>query len=164
LKLASDILGKMDSAATFHPTVPVYLVPTHLTLSGVIPRFSAFAIDWLIVLSTDWAVFLTYHIVTQKPLEAWEAAFFQMLYVWIWMGYNVAMISLSGQTFGKKLMRIKVVGEDGSKLTTSQVVVRETIGRFLSTVFFEVGYFWMIFDKNRQTWHDMLAKSIVIKA
>lgn len=154
----------MDATATFRPTQPVYVVPTHLTLTGVIPRFIAFAVDWIIILSVDWALFLTYHIVTQRPLEAWEGPFFQMLYVLMWMGYNIFMINNSGQTFGKKLMRIKVVGEDGKRLSLMQVVVRETVGRFLSTIFFEIGYLWMIFDKNRQTWHDMLAKSIVIQA
>jgi uncharacterized RDD family membrane protein YckC len=153
----------MDSTATFHPSTPAYVVPTHLTLTGVIPRFVAFTVDWVIVLSVDWAIFLTYHIATQRPLGEWEALFFQWLYVIMWMGYNIVMINMSGQTFGKKLLGIKVVGEDGKKLTLLQTIARETIGRFLSTVFFEIGYLWMIFDKNRQTWHDMLAKTIVIK-
>lgn len=153
----------MDTSVTFNPSAPAYVVPAHLTLVGVISRFFAFAIDVIIALSLDWAVFLTYHIVTQRPLSEWEGPFFQLLYGLIWMGYNILLTHSQGQTFGGKLFRTKVVSEDGKNLTLLQIVARETIGRFLSTSLFDIGYLWSFFDKNRQTWHDLLAKTIVIK-
>jgi uncharacterized RDD family membrane protein YckC len=41
--------------------------------------------------------------------------------------------------------------------------VRETFGRFASGAFFGLGYFWAIFDKNAQGWHDKLAGTVVIR-
>jgi uncharacterized RDD family membrane protein YckC len=35
---------------------------------------------------------------------------------------------------------------------------------FLSGQILGLGYFWMLWDDNDQTWHDKIVKSIVVKA
>jgi len=37
------------------------------------------------------------------------------------------------------------------------------IGRFLSGLFLGLGYFWALFDRNAQAWHDKLAGTVVIQ-
>jgi uncharacterized RDD family membrane protein YckC len=44
-----------------------------------------------------------------------------------------------------------------------KMFLREIVGRFLSGLFFGLGYFWSLFDKNAQAWHDKLAGTVVIK-
>lgn len=38
----------------------------------------------------------------------------------------------------------------------------EIIGRFLSGLFFGLGYLWALFDKNGQEWHDKLTGIVVL--
>lgn len=73
----------------------------------------------------------------------------------LWVNWN-------GQTLGKKLMKIKVVKEDGTALTYSDAVVRY-LGYIVSTVVLFIGYLWIIWDEKKQGWHDKIAKTLVVK-
>ncbi len=77
--------------------------------------------------------------------------------------YYVLMTYKFGATLGKMAMNIAVRHEDGSSLSLVDVLLREVVGKFLSTIVFALGYFWMIWDPKKQTWHDKLAKSVVVK-
>lgn len=70
--------------------------------------------------------------------------------------------SMGGQTIGKWLMGIRVVNKSGSCLSVSKSALR-WCGYKLSAVFIYIGFLWMLLDKNRQTWHDKLATSYVIR-
>lgn len=43
------------------------------------------------------------------------------------------------------------------------MILRETIGKFLSGLVLGLGYFWAIWDKDSQAWHDKIAGTVVIK-
>ncbi len=78
--------------------------------------------------------------------------------------YYVFMISKYGATVGKKLMKIRVQNIDtGANLTFVEAILREFIGKLLSSIIFLLGYFWMLWDPKKQTWHDKIAKSIVVQ-
>jgi uncharacterized RDD family membrane protein YckC len=34
--------------------------------------------------------------------------------------------------------------------------------RFWSAFFFYIGYLWMLWDREKQTWHDKVARSVVV--
>lgn len=71
--------------------------------------------------------------------------------------------SSSGQTVGKRATGIRVVDiNGGGPIGHNRAVVR-WLGRFLSTIVFFLGYFWMLWDPERQTWHDKLAGSVVVR-
>jgi uncharacterized RDD family membrane protein YckC len=36
------------------------------------------------------------------------------------------------------------------------------VGRILSAIVCLLGYFWMLWDKEKQTWHDKFAASVVV--
>ena len=82
---------------------------------------------------------------------AFALAFFLIM----WVNYD-------GATPGKKLMAIKIIRADGSKITYPVALVR-CIGYFLSTFIFMLGYLWVIWDKKKQGWHDKIAGTIVVK-
>jgi uncharacterized RDD family membrane protein YckC len=71
-----------------------------------------------------------------------------------------------GQTFGKKMMKIHVIClvQDGVQVDLSlrQVLVREVLGKFISTLVLFLGFFWAIWDKNGQAWHDKISKTRVV--
>lgn len=69
-----------------------------------------------------------------------------------------------GQTVGKQLMGIRVVKRDGTAITIWEAILRTVIGYSLSNLVIGTGYFWMLSDAQSQTWHDMVADTIVVDA
>lgn len=75
--------------------------------------------------------------------------------------YFIIMLYYGGATIGKKLMKIKVVSTNGNKLTFLNIIYRETIGKYLSSIFF-IGYIMIICDKYKKGLHDILCDTQVI--
>jgi len=73
------------------------------------------------------------------------------------VGYYVGMIGLSGQTLGKRIMGLRVVGPDGDSPGILRALLRETIGRFCSAIVCMLGYLWVLWDSEQQAWHDKIA-------
>jgi uncharacterized RDD family membrane protein YckC len=80
------------------------------------------------------------------------------------LAYYIYFTYKYGATLGKKVMKIKIVREDGQPMTILTVILREVVGKFVSSVLLCLGYFWVMWDKKKQGWHDKIAKTIVIKA
>lgn len=76
--------------------------------------------------------------------------------------YFATMHRMSGQTLGKKVMGVKVIRYDGSLVTWPQSFGRE-IAKILSGLIIYLGYLWMLWEKERRTWHDLIAKTHVVK-
>ncbi|MBA3788306.1 MAG: RDD family protein [Actinobacteria bacterium] len=70
--------------------------------------------------------------------------------------------SASGQTLGKKALGIRVLSlKDGGPIGYGRAFIRY-IGRIVSAIPLLLGYFWMLWDKEKQTWHDKFAGSVVV--
>jgi uncharacterized RDD family membrane protein YckC len=68
----------------------------------------------------------------------------------------------SGATLGKRAVGIRVVDFDtGSPIGYGRAFVRY-IGRFVSLVVVLLGYLWMLWDKEKQCWHDKFASDVVV--
>lgn len=82
----------------------------------------------------------------------------------IFVVYFLAFWTLYGATPGKMIQGLKVISTDAQKeqfgLGTS--VVR-LIGYVISWVVFLLGFLWIIWDKDKQGWHDKMAKTYVVK-
>jgi uncharacterized RDD family membrane protein YckC len=70
--------------------------------------------------------------------------------------------SPSGQTVGKRALGIRVIDLDGGGSIGHGRAFIRWIGRFVSSVVLLLGYFWMIWDREKQTWHDKFANSVVV--
>jgi uncharacterized RDD family membrane protein YckC len=67
-----------------------------------------------------------------------------------------------GQTLGKRALNIRVIAlRDGRPIGYARALVRY-IGRIFSTIPLFLGYFWMLWDSEKQTWHDKLASAVVV--
>jgi uncharacterized RDD family membrane protein YckC len=76
--------------------------------------------------------------------------------------YYVYFEGNSGQTPGKRVMRLRVVGaNDGAPIGYGRALVR-TLGHYISAFVFFGGYLTMRSDPKRQCWHDKMANTIVI--
>jgi uncharacterized RDD family membrane protein YckC len=87
------------------------------------------------------------------------------LAVLLLIGYIVGAIILffRGTTPGKKALGMYVVREDGRPAGFGTMLLREWIGRWLSGLVFGLGYLWILWDKDRQAWHDKLASTYVVE-
>lgn len=78
-------------------------------------------------------------------------------------GYFIGLEgSPSGQTLGKRALGIRVVDlATGGPVGPGRAAIRY-VGRLVSGVVFALGYLWMLWDDQKQTWHDKMATTVVI--
>jgi uncharacterized RDD family membrane protein YckC len=69
----------------------------------------------------------------------------------------------TGQTFGKRALGIRVYDFTGGAgpIGYGRAFVR-WLGRIVSSIPCYLGYLWMLWDKEKQTWHDKLASAVVV--
>jgi uncharacterized RDD family membrane protein YckC len=69
-----------------------------------------------------------------------------------------------GKTPGKALCGIRVADKrNGSFPGMGRMLLRETLGKFVSGLFLLFGYFWAILDRDSQAWHDKIAGTVVLR-
>lgn len=76
--------------------------------------------------------------------------------------YGAAMWKLRGTTIGGIVCNLKVVRLDGREINWDTSIVR-ALGCFLSLAFAGLGFLWIIFDEGRQSWHDKIAGTAVVR-
>lgn len=88
---------------------------------------------------------------------------------WIVLGINVALLVTKmsywnvGTTYGKSYMRLKIVDETTRQpLSFKKMLLRQTIGMLVSTVILNIGFIWIVIDRDRQGWHDKIFNDVVI--
>ena len=69
-----------------------------------------------------------------------------------------------GATIGRKTLGIKLVKVDTDETVGFWRAVGRQFARIPSSFICYLGYFWMIWDSDSQTWHDKIVKTQVIKA
>lgn len=76
--------------------------------------------------------------------------------------YFIFLVGRTGQTIGRKVLGIKVVDKhNGQPIGAGRAFVRFIMG-FVSSSACLLGYLWMLWDEEKQTWHDKVADSYVI--
>lgn len=69
----------------------------------------------------------------------------------------------TGQTWGRKIVGVKVVRqEDGAVLGVGMAFGRTFLANLLGQLCL-LNYLWMIWDAEKQTWHDKIVHSVVIR-
>jgi len=72
--------------------------------------------------------------------------------------------SEKGKTIGMGMMNIRVVTNEGGNMSFAMAGFRGTVGYYVSSFVFYLGFLWMLFDDNQQTWHDLMFGTQVVKA
>lgn len=146
-------------------------VELHYVLANIGNRFLAAAIDHLIQTVTiiivivaagalgGWQLF--------SSMEAWTAALTVLVVFGIYWGYFVAFETLwSGQTPGKRMMRLRVVREDGRPVRFFEVFVRNLLRvaiDFQPLPSYAIGVVSIIFSARSKRVGDFVAGTVVIK-
>jgi uncharacterized RDD family membrane protein YckC len=67
-----------------------------------------------------------------------------------------------GQTPGMSALGIRVISFDGSGAIGYGRAFIRFIGGYVSTIPIFLGFFWMLWDKEKQCWHDKFASDVVV--
>ncbi|GAC1323405.1 MAG: RDD family protein [Thermoleophilaceae bacterium] len=68
----------------------------------------------------------------------------------------------TGQTLGKRALGIRVVDLSGGGAIGYPRAFIRYIGKIISSIPLLLGFFWMLWDSQKQTWHDKLATTVVV--
>jgi uncharacterized RDD family membrane protein YckC len=69
----------------------------------------------------------------------------------------------NGQTVGKMALGIRVIDVGSDEPIGHYRAFIRCAGRILSGTFL-LGYLWMLWNEEKQTWHDKMARSVVVSA
>jgi uncharacterized RDD family membrane protein YckC len=79
--------------------------------------------------------------------------------------YYTTMIGKTGQTIGKKATSVRVVdATSGAPIGNGRALGRFLFAGFISGNVCALGYLWALWDPRKQTWHDKVVSSVVVKA
>ena len=126
-----------------------------LKLSPPGKRFSAFILDIFIFL---FIFFLAGVIMVFTGVIGLLAGLGLMISYVIWE----FVLFARGMTPGKKLLGMKVVMLDGRPAGFLTMLIRNWIGKYISSMMMGIGFVWIIFDRNNQGLHDKLVGTCVV--
>lgn len=78
------------------------------------------------------------------------------------LAYFAGMWAWKGTTVGGVVLNLKVVRLDDRPVTFAVALVRG-LASVLSVIVLFLGFLWMIWDRDKQTWHDKIAGTVVIR-
>jgi uncharacterized RDD family membrane protein YckC len=80
-----------------------------------------------------------------------------------WVIYHLVLWSWKGTTLGGIVFGLRLVRTDGQPITFAVALVR-LLGSFFSAVVLGLGFFWAGWTQDKQSWHDKIAGTVVVKA
>jgi uncharacterized RDD family membrane protein YckC len=146
-------------------------VELHFILASVGNRFLAAAIDHIIqilLIIIAALIFLWAAGWSQvSSLGVWAAALLVLVVFAIYWGYFVLLETIwSGQTIGKRLMKLRVIREDGRPVRFFEVFVRNLLRLlvdFMPPGTYAIGVVSIIFSSQSKRIGDFVAGTVVIK-
>ena len=90
------------------------------------------------------------------------ASHFPPVFLLAWAAYHVGMWTWKGTTIGGIVMGIKVVRTDGREVDFAVALVR-AIASVFSALVFGLGFFWAGWSRDKQSWHDKIAGTMVVR-
>jgi uncharacterized RDD family membrane protein YckC len=79
------------------------------------------------------------------------------------LAYFAGMWTWKGTTIGGIVLNLKVVRLDAQPVTFAVALVRG-LASALSVIVFFVGFLWIVMDRDKQTWHDKIAGTVVVRS
>jgi len=89
---------------------------------------------------------------------------FTFEYLLIKILYQTFFVYQYGATLGKIFMKIQVVDALTMQRPVFSSALNRAVFRIISEMIFYLGFVWAFYDKNRQSWHDKTARTLVVNA
>ena len=141
------------------------LSQSNLELATLQKRAAAFFIDELL-LSLIFLFILWDKIAATGESEAIVSLVnaFTFEYLLIKIIYQTFFVYQYGATLGKIFMKIQVVDALTMQRPIFSSALNRAVFRIISEMIFYLGFVWAFYDKNRQSWHDKTARTLVVNA
>lgn len=163
---------------------PSSLLPTPPDLpeyAGFGERFIAFIIDALIMAAIFIVLYLPFALlmgdngsggkvdvdffflnVSLRTGSRAETVIVMSLGILVFFAYPIILLQWNQRTLGMRLFALRLVGEKGDDARFWAVAAR-VLAAIISALVIYIGYLWALFDKDNRTWHDIIARTCVIK-
>ncbi len=151
----------MAATAPASVSAPAGPITADLERAGFWIRTLALAIDWIVVA-------VVWHLLGDFFRPAlWFFPLHRIVYdgdhtsLLVIAAYAAVLWKVKGSTVGGLICNLHVVRLDGRPIDWPTAVVR-ALGCFLSLIAVGLGFIWVAFDPERQSWHDKIAGTTVV--
>lgn len=146
-------------------------VAVDLPLAGLGSRAMAWLVDVALLGAAGLVLYFAFTFLVPDPVEAVlavsstaRAVAVVVLFAVLWVYWTAMEVAWQGQTFGKRLVRIRVVKADGSPVTLFESAVRNLLRvvDFLPLCY-PVGVASMLIDRRHRRLGDLLAGTVLVR-
>jgi uncharacterized RDD family membrane protein YckC len=132
--------------------------------AGFLRRVLALIYDSLVIVGIVLFLTLVLVLFNGSYAESGSFASFLQFFILIFSGpifYSYFWLN-KGQTIGMQAWKIRLISINETKLNAKQTFIRCLIS-VISFLFFGIGYFWILYDKNNLSWSDIVTKTKIVK-
>ncbi|AIF68100.1 hypothetical protein GZ22_16630 [Terribacillus saccharophilus] len=132
--------------------------------AGFWMRFWAYIVDLIVVFSLTGLIVKPFTMIDSfREATLWLWSVSGLLGGVIFFAYFLFMTKWRGQTLGKMIFGLRVIRKDGERLSWSDTLIREVVGRFIHRLLFLFFLYAVVaFTPRKQGLHDMFADTLVI--
>ncbi|WP_086662845.1 RDD family protein [Lentzea kentuckyensis] len=134
-------------------------------------RFVAYLIDVAAPLVVVYVLVLVLGLIGASTGDSGIAIIFGIISLVLWLGYAGFVIwntiikqGQTGQTIGKKIAKIKLVGEETQQPIGGGTVFVRQLCHIVDALPCYAGFFAPLWEPKKQTWADKIMKTIVVNA
>ena len=138
------------------PAKPV----SDLAPAGLLRRLAAMFYDALLILAI-WMVTLLVMVAANggEPVLGAPVQTLLFLEAFTFFGY---FWSAAGQTAGMRAWRLRLVSNEGGRISLHQATLRFAVA-LVAFGAFGIGYFWALIDRQGRTWPDLASHSRMVR-
>ena len=147
--------------------------------AGFLRRIAAMGYDSLLVFSLLFGATALYQLIAEQFLAAptptdigtdtvihqiepiASGPLFTLYLLLVMIAFFVFFWCKSGQTLGMQAWRLRIDNLEGGRLSLGQALIRILMAA-VSAACFGLGYLWILFDRDKRSWHDICSKSHVV--
>jgi uncharacterized RDD family membrane protein YckC len=139
------------------------LVRGGLSIAGSAKRIKAYVIDEVLITMIIMAAFWD-SLAREENIEVVIQTINSLFFVVIGLKvvYHTLFVYLYGASLGKIIARCIVVGYDDFAKPGFMASFIRANGRIVSEMIFYIGFIWAFMNEERQTWHDKMARTLVL--
>jgi len=161
--------------AAAQPNAAPAIAPTAPRYGGFWRRLGAFFVDLVLIFALSALMTAMGYVGYKVGLAAHNRAvslgnagplvlLLTLAGIFLTTGYFVVFHGMDGQTVGKRVFGLRVVGADGQRISYRRALLRwiGTVGLGVASI--GLGIFWMAWSREKRAWHDYLARTWVARS
>lgn len=127
-------------------------------------RCTALFIDYMLLLALPVLWLLWGRLVSDTSANAAPGGWVWFLTIILWIVDFVLLPLLRGQTVGKMLTGLTIVGTDGTPIRLGTILKRNVLGYLLTAATLGIGFLASAVNRRGRALHDAVAGTVVVQA